>query len=63
VLQRTRGYRFDTEYLSWVFNRDDLLAATRATGITLVREFLLGYRPHVVGAPEQDETWAFLFRR
>ena len=29
----------------------------------LVREFVLGYQPHVVGAPEQDETWAFYFRR
>jgi tRNA (cmo5U34)-methyltransferase len=30
--------------------------------LTLVREFLLGDQPDVVGAPEQDETRAFLFR-
>jgi hypothetical protein len=28
-----------------------------------VRECVLGLRPHGVGAPEQDETWAYLFRR
>jgi putative methyltransferase (TIGR04325 family) len=61
VLQRTRGYRFDTEYLSWVFNREELLARVDACGLELTREFLLGLRPDVVGAPEQDETRGFLF--
>jgi putative methyltransferase (TIGR04325 family) len=63
VLQRAHGYRFESEYLSWVFNRDELLRAALATGVGLVREFVLGFRPHVVGAPEQDETWAYLFHR
>jgi putative methyltransferase (TIGR04325 family) len=63
VLQRAHGYRFESEYLSWVFNRDELLRAALATGVGPVREFVLGFRPHVVGAPEQDETWAYLFRR
>ncbi|HEU5307521.1 MAG TPA: methyltransferase, TIGR04325 family [Acidimicrobiia bacterium] len=63
VLQRAHGYRFESEYLSWVFNRDELLGAARDAGVDVVREFVLGFRPHVVGAPEQDETWAYLFRR
>jgi putative methyltransferase (TIGR04325 family) len=63
VLQRAHGYRFDSEYLSWVFNRRELLGAASDAGVELVREFVLGFRPDVVGAPEQDETWAFLFRR
>ena len=46
-----------------MFNRGELLAAATDAGADLVREFVLGYRPHVVGAPEQDETWAYLFRR
>ena len=62
VLQRTHGLRFDTEYLSWVFNKHALLEAAADAGVDLVREFVLGYRPDVVGAPEADETWAFLFR-
>ena len=60
VLQRAHVY--ETEYLSWVFNRQELLDAAARTGMALVREFLLGYKPAVVGAPEQDETRAYLFR-
>ena len=63
VLQRAHRYRFESEYLSWVFNRAELLAAAADVGVELVREFVLGYRPLVVGAPEQDETWAYHFRR
>jgi putative methyltransferase (TIGR04325 family) len=62
VLQRTRGHRFDTEYLSWVFNRESLLASVTANGLVLEREFLLGPGSCAVGAPEPDETRAYLFR-
>jgi putative methyltransferase (TIGR04325 family) len=60
VLQRAPAFR--TECLSWVFNRHELLDTASRSGVTLVREFLLGYQPVVVGAPEQDETRAYLFR-
>jgi putative methyltransferase (TIGR04325 family) len=63
VLQRAHGYRFESEYLSWVFNRAELLAAARGAGVDLAREFVLGFRPFVVGAPEQDETWGYFFRK
>ena len=63
VLQRAHGYRFDTEYLSWVLNKQELLNTAADADMTLVREFLLGYQPDVVGAPEQDETRAYLFHR
>jgi len=62
VLQRAHRGGVDTEHLSWVFNRSALLDRAAAVGLTLVREFLLGDQPDVVGAPEQDETRAFLFR-
>lgn len=63
VLQRAHHYRFDTEYLGWVFNRQDLLDVATESGVQLTREFVVGFRPDVVGAPEQDELWAYLFRR
>ena len=63
VLQRAHRHRFDTEYLSWVFNRGELLGVAADAGVRLVREFVLGYQPSVAGAPEQDETWAFYCRR
>ncbi len=62
MLQRAHEYRFDTEYLSWVFNERELLDVATGAGVDLVREFVLGYQPHVVGAPEPDTTWAYLFR-
>ena len=58
---RQRVAQYGTEYLGWVFNRGDLLNAAADVGLVLDREFVLGYRPHVVGAPEQDETRAYLF--
>ena len=61
VLQRANHYEFETEYLSWVFNRDELLDAARCAGLTFEREFLLGRQPYIAGAPEQDETRAYLF--
>jgi putative methyltransferase (TIGR04325 family) len=62
VLQRAYKYGFDTEYLSWVFNRDELLECAQRANLELFREFLLGYKPLVSGAPEQSETRALLFR-
>ena len=58
---RQRVPQYGTEYLGWVFNRGELLAAAADLGLLLQREFVIGYRPHVVGAPEQDETRAYLF--
>jgi putative methyltransferase (TIGR04325 family) len=64
VVQRARHYQyqFETEYPSWVFNRDELLAQARAAGALLMREFVLSYQPLIVGAPEQPHTHGYLFR-
>ena len=62
VLQRAYRYGFETEFLSWVFKRDELLGAASGSGLELVREFVFGERSDVRGAPEQDETRGFLFR-
>jgi putative methyltransferase (TIGR04325 family) len=52
VLQRPHAYGYDTEYLGWVFNRDELLSVARSAGMTLVREFLLSAWLSAEGAPE-----------
>jgi putative methyltransferase (TIGR04325 family) len=62
VRQRVRAYGLKTAYLSWVFNQGELVGATERAGMELVREFVIGFRAAVRGAPEQDETRAFLFR-
>jgi putative methyltransferase (TIGR04325 family) len=63
-LVRQRPYRTyeDTEYVSWVVNREELLAAASRSGLTLTREFLSGEEAIVRGAPEQFETRGYLFR-
>jgi putative methyltransferase (TIGR04325 family) len=65
ALQRTQQYRFDTEYLSWVFNRDELVGAVADPdrGLVLDREFLQSARPQIPRAPEPPHTGAFLFER
>lgn len=52
VLQRAHAYGYDTEYLGWVINRDELLSAAARAGAELVREFLLSSWFSAAGAPE-----------
>ncbi len=52
VLQRVHAYGYETEYLGWVLNRDELLARLRELGLELERELLLPETISAVGAPE-----------
>ena len=52
VLQRAYDYGYDTEYLGWVLNRDELLSVADAAGVTLMREFLVSAQIDAHGAPE-----------
>jgi putative methyltransferase (TIGR04325 family) len=52
VLQRADDYGYETEYLGWVLNRDELLTAAAAAGLDLVRELLLPSAISATGAPE-----------
>lgn len=45
------------------FNRTELLAIVGASGLQLVREFVIGDRPKIVNAPEQCEVKGWLFDR
>jgi putative methyltransferase (TIGR04325 family) len=61
VIQRPYVHGYDTEYLGWVLNRGELLAAA---GLPLAREFLLDARFSAEGAPENPvEHRSFLFNR
>lgn len=63
LLQRPYHYGYNTEYLGWCLNQSDLLSAAAAVGLELVREFVIGERHEVRGAPEPHEHRGFLFRR
>jgi putative methyltransferase (TIGR04325 family) len=63
VLQRVQRYGYGTEYLGWVFNRDELLAVAADSRLALVREFRLPAWLSAAGAPEDPvEHRAFLFK-
>ena len=61
-VQRAYAYGYNTEYIGWCLNRDEFLAEAQLAGLDLVREFVVGHSPVIVGAPEQNEYWGFLFR-
>jgi putative methyltransferase (TIGR04325 family) len=62
VLQRAEAYGFETEFLGWFVNRDELLACATGAGLALLREFvMMDYTP-AEGAPEQATYRGFLFR-
>jgi putative methyltransferase (TIGR04325 family) len=62
ALQRAYRYGYATEYVGWVFNRDELLGAAADSGLQLEREFLLFPELRVEGAPEMPTDAGFLFR-
>lgn len=59
AVQRVYG----SEMLHWQFNRVSVLNAVKALGFEVVREFEVGDRPYIQGAPEQCELRGWLFRR
>jgi putative methyltransferase (TIGR04325 family) len=61
-LQRPYAFGYDTEYLGWCLNRDSFLMEADKLGLILVREFAIGQRPPIFGAPEQAVSRGFLFR-
>jgi putative methyltransferase (TIGR04325 family) len=63
VVQRPYAYGYQTEYLSWVINRAELLEVASAAGLSLEREFIAGGDTAYHNAPEASQTAGFLFRQ
>jgi len=61
MVQRPYRYNYDTEYLSWCFNRQSLLEEAKRAGLELKREFLLGEEAEIKGMPEKCEFRGYLF--
>ena len=54
---------YNSKMLHQQFNQIELLDAVKKTGLTNVREFVVGDRPYIKGAPEQCEMRGWLFKR
>jgi putative methyltransferase (TIGR04325 family) len=64
VRQRPDAYGYATEYLGWVVNEQDLLAAAAAAGLTLERELLAPGAIDAEDAPERPaQLRSYLFSR
>ena len=59
--QRPDSYGYETEYLGWAVNRGEFLAAARAAGLRLEREFVAPGVLDPPGAPEPAVHRSFLF--
>jgi putative methyltransferase (TIGR04325 family) len=62
TLQRGDEFGLGTSYRSWVLSPAELATAANHADLKLIREFHVGYRPHVHGAPAPVETRGFLFK-
>lgn len=63
IVQRPHKYGYLTEFVQWVFNRDDLVGAAESAGLKLRREFLNEEMGPIRGTPERRATVGFLFER
>jgi putative methyltransferase (TIGR04325 family) len=61
VMVQRPYYRYQTEYLGWCLNRQELLQCADSLGLKLIREFYIGEKPFIFIAPESCEYWGFLF--
>jgi putative methyltransferase (TIGR04325 family) len=62
VVQRPHWAGYHTEYICWVFNRPEFLAACGAAGLALEREVLIEQGGLAAGAPERFTWGGFLLR-
>ena len=68
VVERSPGFvvvqrEARTKLRYYQFNRSRLLDVINSTGLTLVREFIVGDHLYIRGAPEQCEMRGWLFKR
>jgi putative methyltransferase (TIGR04325 family) len=61
TLQRAYDYGYDTEYLGWALNREEIRTAAQLAGVELVREFFLSAILNIPDAPGPIHHAGFLF--
>ncbi len=61
TLQRAYEYGYDTEYLGWALNREEIRTTGERAGLKLVREFFLSENLDIPNAPGPVDHRGFLF--
>jgi putative methyltransferase (TIGR04325 family) len=59
----TRQWAYGTNYLGWVFGREELVGAARTARLELEREFIEGWSAPIPDAPSANVHAAFLFKK
>jgi putative methyltransferase (TIGR04325 family) len=54
---------YKSQMLHQQLNQTEFLDVVKETGLTLIREFVVGDRPYIKGAPEQCEIRGWLFKK
>jgi hypothetical protein len=62
TLQRAYRHGYDTEYLGWFFNREELIEAAAEAKLAPRARVPRRTPPRVHAAPEQAEARGYLFR-
>jgi putative methyltransferase (TIGR04325 family) len=63
ALQRTQVYDYNSDMLTQVFSEAEVLNLIKDHGLQIVREFVVGDGPTIVGAPEQCRDCGWLLSR
>jgi putative methyltransferase (TIGR04325 family) len=62
-VQRAHSFGYNTEYQAWCVNRTEFMNVLAEAHVKLVREFIVGHKPVICGAPEQCVYRGFLFEK
>jgi putative methyltransferase (TIGR04325 family) len=63
AIQRPYSMGYKTEYLCWIFNKQEFVSYIETMGFSLEREFYLGPSAEIFKAPEQGQYLGFLFKK
>jgi putative methyltransferase (TIGR04325 family) len=63
ILHRTYEHGYESDMLTTVFNRQDVMEVTSRAGFEVVREFAVEEAPYITGAKEQCIDTGWLFKR
>ncbi len=62
-IQRPVLYGYNTAYLAWCINKQELIDIARRLNFQLLREFIIGDYHSIANAPEQCQYYGFLFKK
>jgi putative methyltransferase (TIGR04325 family) len=63
AIQRPYSSGYKTEYLCWIFNKNELVNFVHANGFKLIKEVFISEGPLIYKAREQGKMLGFLFKR